>query len=162
MIRLIDAAMINAVSDQARSNPRLRQNHNLHPGNEFPAHRLLNALEPGTYIVPHRHLDPQKDESMIALRGRIGLVIFAGDGGILQIAVLTPGGDCCGVDIPHGTWHTILALEPRTVVFEAKAGPYRALTPAEYAPWAPAEGQAEAAAYRMVLEGLFRGAFAAS
>jgi hypothetical protein len=49
-----------------------------------------------------------------------------------------------GVDIPHGTWHTLVALASGTVFFEAKAGPYVALSEAERAPWAPAEGSSSA------------------
>ena len=36
--------------------------------------------------------------------------------------------------------NTLVALETGTVFFEAKAGPYRPLIPAEKAAWAPAEG----------------------
>lgn len=155
MIRLIDVALLDAVSSEARSSPRLRRNRNFHPDNDFPAHRLLNAIEPGTYIAPHRHLDPFKDESMLVLRGRMGLVIFDEVGEVSLSAVIAPNADCRGVDIPHATWHTILALEPGTVLFEAKAGSYLPLSAAECAPWAPAEGQAEAAGYLARLERLF-------
>ena len=92
---------------------------------------------------------------MIVLRGRMGLVIFDDIGTITQTAVIAPGESCCGVDIPHATWHTILALEPGTVFFEAKAGPYLSLAPAECAPWAPAEGEAGIADYLAGLRGLF-------
>jgi hypothetical protein len=59
------------------------------------------------------------------------------------------------VDIPHGTWHTVLALEPNTVFLEAKAGPYLPLTEEEKSSWAPGEGSAGGAAYLAWLEGLF-------
>ncbi|MCX7176793.1 MAG: WbuC family cupin fold metalloprotein [Proteobacteria bacterium] len=154
-MRLIDAALLDAISGEARSSPRLRRNRNFHPDNDFPAHRLLNAIEPGSYVAPHRHLDPLKDESMIVLRGRMGLVIFDDAGRVTLRTVIGPNAECCGVDIPHATWHTILALEPATVFFEAKAGPYLPLVQAECAPWAPAEGQAEAAGYLARLQGLF-------
>lgn len=155
MIRLIDTDLLDAISAAARSSPRLRKNRNFHPDNDFPAHRLLNAIEPGTYVAPHRHLDPRKDESMIVLRGRTGLVIFDDTGRITQTAVIAPNEGCCGVDIPHATWHTILALEPGTVFFEAKAGPYLPLAPAECAPWAPTEGESGVVDYLARLQGLF-------
>lgn len=155
MIRLIDIALLDLVSDEARASPRLRKNRNFHPDNEFPSHRLLNAIEPGSYVAPHRHLDPLKDESMIVLRGRLGLVIFDDAGAVVQSTVINPQGPCCGVDIPHATWHTVLALEPGTVFFEAKAGPYLPLGPAERATWAPAEADEAAAGYLARLEGLF-------
>ncbi len=143
----IDTALLDAVTAEARATPRLRKNRNFHPINEYPAHRLLNAIEPGSYIAPHRHADPSKDETILVLRGVLGLVFFDADGRVTQTFTLTPGGPCCGVDIPHGTWHTLLALTPGTVMFEAKSGPYQPLSDDERAAWAPAEGDAEAAAY---------------
>lgn len=148
MIRLIDAALLEAVSAEARQSPRGRKNRNFHRDDRQPAHRLLNAIEPGSYIMPHRHLDPDKDETMVVLRGTLGLLTFD-DAGTLVDAVKMRGfesGAPVGVDMPHGTWHTVFALEPGTVFLEAKAGPYLPLTEAEKAPWALAENDPHAAA----------------
>ncbi len=59
-----------------------------------------------------------------------------------------------GVTIPVGVYHTIFALESGSVFFESKAGPYAPLLDAEKAPWAPQEGDADAAAYLAKLVGL--------
>lgn len=155
MTRFIDAALLAAVCRDAAARPRLRANFNFHASDDSPAHRLLNAIEPGSWLPPHRHLDPAKDETIIVLAGALGVVIFDDSGTVVALRRLTPGGDCCGVDIPHGTWHTVLALEPGTVLFEAKAGPYRPLTADELAPWAPGEGQPGAAEHARRLRGLF-------
>jgi len=53
-------------------------------------------------------------------------------------------------------WHTFFALEPDTVLYEAKNGPFDAATDKESPPWAPTEGAAEAAPYLEQLETLFR------
>ncbi len=106
-------------------------------------------------MFPHRHLDASKDEAIVALRGRFGLVLFDEGGKVQSTAVLAPDGEVMGVDIPHGTFHTVLALEPGSVFFEAKAGPYVALTDAERASWAPAEGTPEGASYLESLRQLF-------
>lgn len=154
-LRLIDAALLDAVSAEARSSPRGRRNRNFHTDNEHPGHRLLNAIEPGSYVAPHRHLDPLKDETMVVLRGRLGLVLFDDDGGVKSVFTLGAGGDALGVDIPHGAWHAVLALEGGTVFLEAKAGPYRPLTADERAAWAPAENDAGAGTYLESLRGRF-------
>jgi len=154
-MRLIDRALLDEVSREAVASPRRRKNRNFHPADDYPAHRLLNAIEPGSYIRPHRHLDVSKDETMAVLRGRLALVTFDDDGGIVGGAVLGHGGEAVGVDIAHGTWHTVFALEPATVFLEAKAGPYRALLAEEAAAWAPAEGTPEAGAYLAQLLRLF-------
>ncbi|HTZ00056.1 MAG TPA: WbuC family cupin fold metalloprotein [Rhodocyclaceae bacterium] len=156
MITLIDQALLDALRGEALQAPRLRKNRNFHSGDDFPAHRLLNAMEPGSYIAPHRHLDPRKDETMAVLRGRLGLVLFDDAGRVVRTEVLAPGGPAFGVDIVHGTWHTVLALEPGTVFLEAKAGPYRPFTAEERSPWAPAENSPEVGDYLARLTGLFK------
>jgi cupin fold WbuC family metalloprotein len=153
MITLIDSALLDEASAEARASPRGRKNRNFHRDDSQPGHRLLNAIEPGSYVAPHRHLDPNKDETMVVLRGALGLVVFDDAGRVVQKVKVGAGDTAIGVDIPHGTWHTVFALEPGTVFLEAKSGPYLALSAAERAPWAPAEGAPEAAAY---LAGLSR------
>lgn len=141
-----DAAALAALTDTARGLPRLRRNANFHRSEAEPANRLLNAIEPGSYIRPHRHLDPNKDETMVVLKGRLGMLWFDDDGKVAGQAVMATGGNCV-VNIPHGCWHTLLALEPGTVFFEAKGGPYAPLAPDETAAWAPAEGDAAVPAF---------------
>ena len=58
MITLIDNALLDEVCAEAAASPRRRKNRNLHPADDHPAHRLLNAMQPDSYIPPHRHLDP--------------------------------------------------------------------------------------------------------
>jgi cupin fold WbuC family metalloprotein len=155
-VRLIDTTLLDAVSAEAQASPRLRKNRNFHAGNDHPGHRLLNAVEPGSYVAPHRHLDVQKDETMVVLRGMLGLVLFDADGKANCALRLGAAGDAMGIDIPSGTWHSVLALETGTVFFEAKAGPYLPLTADERAPWAPGEGDAQADAFQRKLAAMFR------
>ena len=153
---LIDAHLIDSVSAQAVASPRRRKNFNFHARESAPANRLLNAIEPDSYVQPHRHLDPSKDETLIVLRGAVGMVVFDEKGGVLQHAVLRAGTGALGVDIPHATWHTFVALEPGSVIFETKAGPYLPLGREEKAAWAPAEEDTAAIAYLEKLTSLFR------
>ena len=155
MITLIDDAMLDALCAEAAASPRRRKNRNFHPRDDHPGHRLLNALMADTYIPPHRHLDPNKDETYVVLRGRLGLVEFDDAGAVMQTLKVGAGGAAIGVDVAHGTWHTAVALEDETVFLEAKAGPYLPLTAEEKAPWAPAENSPEAAAYLAKMKVLF-------
>jgi cupin fold WbuC family metalloprotein len=154
-MNLISQSLLDEVSAEARLSPRRRKNRNFHEGDNAAAHRLLNALEPDSYVAPHRHLDPAKGETIVALRGRFGVVVFDEGGGVKSTAVLAPGSTDIGINLPAGTYHTLFAIEPGSVFFEAKAGPYVAITPEERAPWAPAEGSAEAPAYLAQLKALF-------
>lgn len=155
MITVIDRALLAAQIDAARSVPRQRTHRNFHPGDDYPAHRLLIAIEPDSYVPPHRHLSASKDESLLVLKGCLGAVFFDADGQVVRSLVLRAGGEAMGVDIPHGVYHTVIALESGTVFFEAKSGPYVALTQAERAGWAPGEGESGVAAYLEGLRALF-------
>lgn len=150
----IDQALLDTLSLEAKLSPRRRKNRNFHDSDADLAHRLLNAIEPGSYVVPHRHLDPSKDETMIVLRGKLGVLFFDDAGQLTQSAVLAADGTRCGVTIPHGVYHTVFACQPGTVFFEAKAGPYLPLGAAERAPWAPDEAAPEAEAYARSLREL--------
>lgn len=164
MITVIDDTLLDEVCAEAAASPRRRKNRNFHPRDDHPGHRLLNALQADTYIPPHRHLDPNKDETYIVLRGRLGIVEFDDDGApvrVLHVGVPqggflhSAGTTVLGVDVAHGTWHTAIALVDDTVFLEAKAGPYLPLTADERAPWAPAEGAPDAASYLGKLKALF-------
>ena len=152
MITLIDDTLLDAVCAEAAASPRRRKNRNFHPRDDHPAHRLLNAMQPDSYIAPHRHLEPSKDETFVVLRGLLGLLVFDDAGAVLRGVRVGAGATALGVDIPHGTWHAAVALEPDTVFLEAKAGPYLPLTEAERAPWAPTENSADGAAYLTALK----------
>jgi cupin fold WbuC family metalloprotein len=154
-MRIIDQTLLDRLSAEARGIPRLRKNFNLHPSDDFCCHRLLNAMEPGSYIRPHRHLDPLKDESIVMVRGRMGAISFDEKGEVIVGSILTASGENVAVDVPHGRFHTFICLESGTVFFESKAGPYRPLSEEEKAPWSPAEGSPEAASYLERLELLF-------
>lgn len=152
---IVDSALLDSVSAQAAASLRRRKNHNFHADNAAACHRLLNGIEPDSYVPPHCHAAADKDETILAVRGRMGMVFFDESGNVTAKAVIAPGGEAVAVDIPHGVFHTVVALADGSVFFEAKAGPYQALTPEERAPWAPAEGAPEAAAYLEKLKALF-------
>lgn len=146
-LRLVTPADLDELSRAARSIPRCRLNLNLHTDYTDPCQRLFNAVEPESYLRPHRHTDPPKPECFIAVRGRFHLLIFADDGTITDRIELAPGGPVAAADVPAGAWHAIVALEPGSIFFETKPGPYTPLTDKDFAPWAPAEGSAEAGGY---------------
>lgn len=152
MLTLIDKALLDELCAEAAQSPRRRKNRNFHGRDDHPAHRLLNAMQEDSYIPPHRHLDPNKDETFVVLRGALGVVLFDELGDIVKAVKVGAGATAIGVDIPHGTWHTAVALLPDTVFLEAKGGPYLPFAEAEKAPWAPAENNAAAVHYLNALK----------
>lgn len=153
-MKIITRELLRQVTDEALASPRLRKNHNIHPSDESRCHRLLNAIEPASYIRPHRHLDPEKDEAFIVMSGRLGIIMFSSEGVVESVVVLSRENGNLAADIPHGIFHTALSLETGTVFYEAKAGPYRPITGMEKASWAPDENTPEASAYLEWLRGM--------
>jgi len=108
-------------------------------------HRFLNVLVKGTYVAPHRHLDPPKAESFVVLEGEIAFFIFDDVGAVVRTEKV--GVDPIGIDLPPGVWHATAPLSAHAVCYEVKPGPYSAATDKEFAPWAPREGEPGVAAY---------------
>jgi len=142
----VDGARLQRVIASAGASARLRMNDNLHAMDDV-VHRLLNATEPGTYVQPHRHASPRKTETLCVLRGRGAVLTFDDDGQLIERALLSERGDLRVIEIPPATWHTLIALEPGTVWFEVKEGPYAPLRPEDVAPWSPAPTAPESAGY---------------
>jgi cupin fold WbuC family metalloprotein len=151
----ISQQILDQLSLQAKQSPRLRKNYNFHTSDGDICHRLLNAMGPDSYIQPHRHLDSNKDETLAVIRGKMGLIIFDGDGAIEEKALLEPTGNVMMANIPHGTFHTLVSLDGPSVFFESKAGPFIPLTQDEKAHWAPKEGDESSTEYLGSLKKLF-------
>lgn len=151
----ITAGMVAEAVRGSRQSPRRRIILPLHRGADESPHRMLNALQPGTYIRPHRHFAPPKHESVIVLRGAIGYLTFDESGAVTSLCSLAAGADDFGVDTVAGVYHTFVVLAPDTVLFEVKTGPYSADTDKDFAAWAPPEGATDCAAYLDRLAGYF-------
>jgi cupin fold WbuC family metalloprotein len=146
-MKIINQARLDQLSREAVESDRLRKNLNLHDDYADPCQRLFNAMEPGTYIRPHRHLDPPKPECFMAVRGRMVLVVFDDHGELEQVVPFGAGCDAVAIELPPGLWHTLLVLEHGSIFFETKPGPYQPLSDKDFAPWSPVEGTAETDEY---------------
>ena len=146
-VKIVSADLLNSLSDQAKGLTRLRKNYNFHDSYADPINRMLNAFELNTYCQPHKHEDPDKREVFIVLKGKLGVVIFDDAGNVVQGIVLSPFPGNCGVEIPAGIWHMAVALDPVTVAYEIKDGPYEQPLDKNFAPWAPKEGEPGCSTY---------------
>lgn len=156
-MKIIDKNSLDALSQAAAVAPRQRMNLNLHADYADPCQRLFNAIEPSTYICPHRHTDPPKPECFLAVRGHMAVLVFDDAGTVTQTVLFGTECDVLGVDLPPGLWHSIVSLESGSIFFETKPGPYVALSDKDFAPWAPREGTPEAGAYLEQLKSVVRG-----
>ena len=121
-MKVIDQKLLNTVSSEAKSSPRLRKNYNFHQSLDDKCHRFLNAVEPGTEVPIHRH--PTKDETFVILRGKVRVTTHNDDGTIIEDVVLSQESGNYGVDIPKNVWHKLESLESGSVIFECKEGPF--------------------------------------
>lgn len=138
---------VQNLSSLAKTSPRLRKNKNYHPELSDTLQRLLNAMEPNTYVQPHKHENPDKREIFVILSGKALIVEFDEVGNIIEHVILDSNSGTYAVEIPARSWHTVLSLEEGTVVFEFKDGPYNATDDKNFATWAPKEGDADCQTY---------------
>lgn len=147
-MKIIHTALLDETTAKAKASPRLRMNYNFHDSDEACVNRLLNAIEPDSYIRPHRHLNPAKEEIFLLLRGKAVLFLFDEEGNITQQQLICPHDGVYGAEIEAGIWHSLVVLESGTVVYEIKQGPFAPLQQANLAPWSPAaENSEEVAGY---------------
>ena len=143
----INKELLDNLFEQAKENPRLRQNLDLRTSSADNSQRMLNALLPGTVVPIHRHEDTT--ETVVCLCGKLDEVIYeevatyenaASDAmpmGMdaqdvsrkveyreVQRIRLCPAEAKYGCQIAKGAWHTVEVIEP-SVIFEAKDGAYK-------------------------------------
>ena len=142
----INKEFLDSLFEQAKENPRLRQNLDLRTSSADTSQRMLNALLPGTVVPIHRHEDTT--ETVVCLSGNLDEVIYEdvvtyekNASEALPMAIdaqdvtrkveyrevqrihLCPAEAKYGCQIPKGAWHTVEVIEP-SVIFEAKDGKY--------------------------------------
>ena len=114
--------ILDALSDKAKANERLRMNLDLRTSSADQSQRMLNALEPDTQVPIHRH--PTTSETVILLRGSVREMFFDDKGNVTESVILKAGEEPSAMNIPQGVWHTLECLEPGTILFETKDGAF--------------------------------------
>ena len=117
----INKELLDNLFEQAKENPRLRQNLDLRTSSADTSQRMLNALLPGTVVPIHRH--PMSTENVLLLCGKLVEVLYDADGNETERIFLDSSVGCYGCVVPQGVWHSVEVLEP-SVIYEAKDGKY--------------------------------------
>lgn len=146
MLKRLTQSLLDDLAEQASQNSRLRQNYNFHDLTE-KVQRFINVLQPGTYVRPHRHRrSPGVNgfEFFLVLQGKLGMILMGEQGEVIHTELLSAQGATRGVELAEGTYHTLVALTPNTVILELKEGPYTPETDKEFLVSFPAEGTAAA------------------
>jgi len=147
VLKPLSQTLIDETAAKAKVSSRLRQNYNFHEHSER-VQRFLNAMQPGTYVRPHRHRAVEganRFEFFLVLQGALGFLVMDERGQVLHTECLAADGAVRGIELAQENYHTLVALAPDTVMFELKEGPYDAQTDKEFLSMFPAEGTPEAA-----------------
>ena len=123
----INVTLLDELTAQAKSSPRLRMNLDLRNNPNDQSQRMLNALEPGTVMPIHRHR--HSSETVVVLRGKVKWVYYNDKKEVTDTFIVAPGSDLVGLSVPMGQWHSLECLETGTVIFETKDGPYEPTRP---------------------------------
>lgn len=140
MIKQINEDVLNELFEIAQRGPRKRSHKIYHEGDDASVQRFVVALTEGTYLRPHIHPQKNKWEMIIALSGRIGVIIFSEDGIVSEKIELDADSTNKFIEIPSGTWHTLFPITKRALMMEIKEGPYIPFNPNNFAAWSPKEG----------------------
>lgn len=138
----LSSTLFDAILEQAITSPRKRMHFDLRTQADLSAYgcinspdlenpnrqdkdssqRMLNVLMPETVIPIHRHTDTS--ETVIICRGAVREEFYDDQGNKIAEFLLEAGGDCPGVQVPKGMYHTCVCLIPGSVIFEARDGAY--------------------------------------
>ena len=117
----IDRELVDKLFEQARNNPRLRQNFDLRTSADDSSQRMLNAPLPGTQVAVHKH--PVSNENVILLVGKMDEIICDSKGKEIERIHLDPSAGNFGCVVPADTWHNVEVFEP-SIIYEGKDGKY--------------------------------------
>lgn len=122
---IIKKEILSNLTEDAKTNRRLRTNYCIHTSMNDKVHRMLNAMEPGTEVPIHMH--SYTEETLLLLRGALILKLYDADGGLRDTVLLSEGSGNLGINIKKCEWHSIEVCQTGTVIFEIKEGPFRPL-----------------------------------
>ena len=124
---VVDKQILDELSEQAKTSPRLRMNFDMRNSTEDKSQRMLNAIEPGTVMPIHRHMG--SSETCLCIRGHFVEYFYDDKGNITGTYDMLPSGLI--INVPIGQWHNLKSLESGTVLFECKDGAYEPQSPAD-------------------------------
>ena len=139
-MKLFTNDLLDELAAKAAASPRGRTHLNLHASANDPVQRFFVVVDRQSYVRPHRHLS--KTELALVVRGQFDVITFDDGGRVSARYLVGEGAQVFGFETPRATWHTLVARVDGSAFVEVKEGPYDPATASEFAPWAPAEGDA--------------------
>ena len=150
-ISAIGESELNALRAAVKASVKRRARINAHPDGEDALHEMIIAIDPTSYIRPHKH--PGKSEAFHIIEGEVDIVVFTEEGEIDRIVPLGPPGSGRSFYYRMSTafFHTLIIRSDVLIVHEITNGPFRP-SATVFADFAPDDREAEkAAAYQAEL-----------
>jgi cupin fold WbuC family metalloprotein len=150
-IAAIGDSELDTLKAAVRASAKRRARINAHPDDEDALHEMIIAIDPTSYVRPHKH--PGKSEAFHIIEGEVDIVVFADDGEIDRVVPLgAPGGGRpFYYRMSKPFFHTLIIRSETLVVHEITTGPFRP-DATVFADFAPEESEPEkVAAYRAEL-----------
>ena len=122
---IINETILDKLTTKAKESPRLRMAMDLRNTPEDTSQRMLNALEPGTVMLIHRH--HASSETVVLLRGRIRWIFYDENGQETERVLLDANSENRMLVVEKDRWHSLECLESGSVIYESKDGSYRPL-----------------------------------
>ncbi len=120
---VITKEILDELTTKAKASERLRANLDLRNSQEDLSQRMLNAIEPGTVMPIHRHMNTS--ETCVCICGHFEEYFYDNEGNLINTIDMVPGGTV--LNIEKRQWHSLKCLESGTVLLEAKDGAYHPL-----------------------------------
>lgn len=127
MHMLLDNKFFDGIKEQAENSPRRRMNYDLRTSAEDSSQRMINVLMSDTVVPIHRHTETS--ETVVVCRGAIREEFYDDQGHKTEEFILRAGGECPAIQVPKGVFHTTVCLKDGSVIFEAKDGAYKPISP---------------------------------
>jgi cupin fold WbuC family metalloprotein len=150
-ISAIGEGELTALKAAVKASAKRRARINAHPDGEDALHEMIIAIDPASYIRPHKH--PGKSEAFHIIEGEVDIVVFTDDGEIDRVVPLGAPGSGRSFYYRMSTpfFHTLIIRSDILIVHEITNGPFRPEATV-FADFAPEESEPEkAAAYQAEL-----------
>jgi cupin fold WbuC family metalloprotein len=124
-ISAVGKSELDTLKAAVKASAKRRARINTHPDGEDALHEMIIAIDPSSYIRPHKH--PGKSEAFHIVEGEVDIVVFKDDGEIEQVVALgAPGsGRSFYYRMSKPFFHTLIIRSDVLIVHEITNGPFR-------------------------------------
>ncbi len=144
LAEVVDKEVIQDTIEKSRMSSRGRAMTVLHPPEKKGIRILVNAIQPGSYVQPHRH---EYEEAFGILSGELDVLFFDQEGKVISRNTFNQHNGSRFVEIPPLMYHTVLSNEQDSCILDLSIGPFNPNGYKQFAPWSPSEPEGGMPAY---------------